>query len=72
LEIHFESVIGSAAGEERSAIVDLPDFIVSQSHYGLGGHYFYWRSLLSGSAARSAQSTERDRLLAVKCGVIPS
>jgi len=72
LELEFESIIRSAAGDERSAIVDLPDFIVSQSDYGLGGHYFYWRSLLSGSGACSAQSAERDRLLAVKCGVIPS
>ena len=72
LEVEFETVIRSAAGDERTAIVDLPDFIISQSHYGLGGHYFYWRSLLDGVAAPSARSAEQDRLLAVKCQVIPS
>src|SRR5262249_18948512 len=43
LENEFESVIRGATGDERAAIVDLPDFIISQSAYGLGGHYFYWR-----------------------------
>jgi hypothetical protein len=66
LEAEFESIIGGAQGDERAAIADLPEFIVSQSDYGLGGHYFYWRSLLSSPDA------ERDRRLAVSCRVIPS
>jgi hypothetical protein len=66
LETEFEAVVSGAQGDERTAIADLPDFIVAQSDYGLGGHYFYWRSLLNGPDA------ERDRRLAVDCRVIPS
>jgi hypothetical protein len=72
LEMEFESIISDAAGDERAAIADLPDFIVAQSAYGLGGHYFYWRSLLSVPGPGSRPSAEQDRCLAVKCRVIPS
>lgn len=65
-----ETVISSAKESELTALKVIPDYLESQSAYGLGGHYYYWRALVALAAADYA-AAQADAVLADKCGVVP-
>jgi len=62
-----ESTIAKATGGEAEALLDLPEFLSLHQRYGLGGDYFYWRSLIGET--RGLDSTAADREFAKKCGI---
>lgn len=62
------TAVASARDGEREALATIPDAMLHQSEYGLGGHYFLWRGLVradDGDAAGAAA----DLAFAARCGV---
>jgi hypothetical protein len=68
--VAVERAIAAAAEPERSALIEIPDYLAGQAEYGLGGHYYYWRALVR-LAQGERDLTEADTNIAARCGAIP-
>lgn len=66
-----ERQIASASGSEHDALECIPEYLVAQSAYGLGGHYYYWRAL-TRLAHGDEQGAAKDFSLADATGVVPA
>jgi hypothetical protein len=65
-----ERLISAAEQPELSALLEIPDYLVGQSEYGLAGYYFYWRALVRLGRGEEALA-RADADIAARCGVIP-
>jgi hypothetical protein len=65
-----ERLIATVPEPELSALVEIPDYLASQSEYGLGGHYYYWRALIRLERKEMALA-QMDADIAARCGVVP-
>jgi hypothetical protein len=64
----LEGAIVSARGAERRTLREISDYLLQQSQYGLGGHYFYWRGLVRENEGDD-EGAGQDFALASKAGV---
>lgn len=64
----LEAMVAAAEGEERAAIIALPETFKHSLNYGIGGDYIYWRGLvLEHDGLFDLAMT--DFQLARKCGI---
>lgn len=64
----LENDVAGATAQERASLVSLPSFIQGSVPYGLGGDYYYWRSLVL--ASDDPEKAREDRDFARRCGVV--
>lgn len=62
-----ESVIAGTEGLEQIALLNLPAFLEFHTPYGLGGDYYYWRSLIGQKLDLDTMAA--DKAYAEKCGL---